>query len=43
MDYLKTDAPFWKKEICAGGSRWVEAKQSDQHRKQKWTALKNHE
>jgi molybdopterin synthase catalytic subunit len=37
MDYLKTDAPFWKKELCADGSVWVEAKASDQNRKQKWT------
>ncbi|MBY4677866.1 molybdopterin synthase catalytic subunit MoaE [Marinobacterium arenosum] len=29
MDYLKKDAPFWKKEISADGERWVEQKQSD--------------
>ena len=29
MDWLKTQAPFWKKEISATGSRWVEAKISD--------------
>src|SRR2546422_349622 len=28
MDYLKTRAPFWKKEHAAEGSRWVEAKSS---------------
>lgn len=38
MDYLKTDAPFWKKELCADGSIWVEAKDSDQARKLKWTS-----
>ena len=40
MDYLKTDAPFWKKELCADGSVWVEAKASDQARKQKWLSEK---
>jgi molybdopterin synthase catalytic subunit len=29
MDYLKRDAPFWKKEITAEGESWVEQKQSD--------------
>src|SRR5215510_14509282 len=29
MDYLKTRAPFWKKEQTAAGARWVEAKESD--------------
>tara|TARA_R110001592_G_scaffold86031_1_gene254007 strand:- start:13571 stop:14047 length:477 start_codon:yes stop_codon:yes gene_type:complete len=36
MDYLKTDAPFWKKEITKDASTWVEAKASDQERKNKW-------
>lgn len=36
MDYLKTDAPFWKKEISQHGSEWVEAKDSDKARKTKW-------
>lgn len=36
MDYLKTDAPFWKKEISNDESVWVEAKSSDQARKEKW-------
>tara|TARA_R110001592_G_scaffold238227_2_gene497815 strand:- start:117454 stop:117930 length:477 start_codon:yes stop_codon:yes gene_type:complete len=36
MDYLKTDAPFWKKEINQDSSVWVEAKDSDQKRKNKW-------
>jgi molybdopterin synthase catalytic subunit len=36
MDYLKTEAPFWKKEITAEGATWVEAKESDQIRKQQW-------
>jgi len=38
MDYLKVDAPFWKKERYAEGSEWVEAKSSDQMRAQKWTS-----
>ena len=30
MDYLKTRAPFWKKEVFANGkARWVEAHESD--------------
>lgn len=29
MDYLKRDAPFWKKEITAEGETWVEAKSTD--------------
>ena len=29
MDYLKTKAPFWKRESTAAGDRWVEARPSD--------------
>jgi len=29
MDYLKTRAPFWKKEATAAGERWVDARSSD--------------
>jgi molybdopterin synthase catalytic subunit len=36
MDYLKTEAPFWKKEIGDFGERWVEARASDEHAKQQW-------
>ncbi len=36
MDFLKTDAPFWKKEITAQGEKWVEAKASDTEAKDKW-------
>ena len=32
MDYLKTDAPFWKKEVTAEGTRWVDARDSDVRR-----------
>ncbi len=36
MDFLKTEAPFWKKERHADGEVWVEAKESDAQRKQDW-------
>lgn len=36
MDYLKTRAPFWKKEAHAGGARWVEARESDDHAARRW-------
>ena len=36
MDYLKTRAPFWKKEHAAEGSRWVEAKSSDDDAAERW-------
>ncbi len=36
MDYLKTDAPFWKKEIDAQGEKWVDAKESDNRAKNQW-------
>lgn len=36
MDYLKKDAPFWKKEITADGENWVEQKNSDLDAADKW-------
>ncbi|KLU15155.1 MULTISPECIES: molybdopterin synthase catalytic subunit MoaE [Xenorhabdus] len=36
MDYLKTKAPFWKKESLVEGERWVEARQSDQDAVSRW-------
>jgi molybdopterin synthase catalytic subunit len=36
MDYLKTRAPFWKKEHRAGGARWVEARSSDDKAAERW-------
>jgi molybdopterin synthase catalytic subunit len=36
MDYLKTRAPFWKKEQRADGARWVEAKSSDDEAAERW-------
>jgi molybdopterin synthase catalytic subunit len=39
MDYLKTEAPFWKKRHLAGGAGdWVEAKPQDHAAAQKWHA-----
>lgn len=37
MDYLKTQAPFWKKETNSQGARWVEAKASDDEAQARWT------
>ena len=37
MDYLKTSAPFWKKEESAGGEQWVAAKDSDDAARGRWT------
>ncbi|MDK1193071.1 molybdopterin synthase catalytic subunit MoaE [Cronobacter dublinensis] len=36
MDYLKTRAPFWKREASPDGDRWVEARDSDQQAAQRW-------
>jgi len=36
MDYLKTQAPFWKKEAIKQGERWVEAKLSDDLALKQW-------
>jgi molybdopterin synthase catalytic subunit len=36
MDYLKTEAPFWKKEHTFEGARWVDARQSDDEALEKW-------
>lgn len=36
MDYLKRDAPFWKKEISSQGESWVEQKQSDLDAAEDW-------
>lgn len=36
MDFLKTRAPFWKKEHTPGGSRWVEARESDEAAARRW-------
>lgn len=36
MDYLKTDAPFWKKESTDAGLRWVDARDSDADARDRW-------
>ncbi|MBE7422300.1 MAG: molybdopterin synthase catalytic subunit MoaE [Zoogloeaceae bacterium] len=36
MDYLKTRAPFWKKEETPEGGRWVDARESDDVAAEKW-------
>lgn len=36
MDYLKTQAPFWKKEESPAGSRWVDARVSDDEAMSRW-------
>jgi len=36
MDYLKTGAPFWKKESTAAGDRWVEARPEDDTARDRW-------
>ncbi|MDQ1818021.1 molybdenum cofactor biosynthesis protein MoaE [Massilia sp. CCM 9210] len=38
IDYLKTDAPFWKKEQTPDGARWVDARVTDDAALAKWTA-----
>ncbi len=37
MDYLKTRAPFWKKERTPAGARWVEARESDDAAADRWS------
>ena len=36
MDYLKTRAPFWKKESTEDGPRWVQGRESDEQAAQRW-------
>jgi len=36
MDYLKTQAPFWKKETTPDGARWVDARVADDAALQRW-------
>lgn len=37
MDYLKTRAPFWKKEVTPEGARWVDARASDDAAAERWS------
>ncbi|MHA7879131.1 MAG: molybdopterin synthase catalytic subunit MoaE [Saccharospirillum sp.] len=41
MDYLKTQAPFWKKEASPEGERWLDARESDQASQQRWETGSN--
>ncbi|SPE24403.1 molybdopterin synthase, large subunit [Burkholderiales bacterium] len=36
IDYLKTQAPFWKRESGGKGARWVEARDSDERAREQW-------
>ncbi len=36
IDYLKTQAPFWKKEATPAGERWVEAREADDEAAARW-------
>jgi len=36
MDYLKSRAPFWKKEFLAGGAEWVAARDEDEDSLKRW-------
>ena len=40
MDYLKTDAPFWKKESTEQKEEWVESRESDDEQKKTLAVLK---
>ena len=37
MDYLKTEAPFWKKEVTSAGEHWIDAKLTDEVARERWT------
>jgi molybdopterin synthase catalytic subunit len=37
MDYLKSEAPFWKKEASQSGEQWVEALDADEQSKTRWS------
>ncbi len=38
MDYLKTRAPFWKREVTPDGARWVDARETDGSAAERWQA-----
>ena len=40
MDFLKTRAPFWKKEVTPEGERWVDARSSDDVAAKRWQQAK---
>jgi molybdopterin synthase catalytic subunit len=37
MDYLKANAPFWKREESTDGTSWIEARSHDDHAAARWT------
>ena len=37
MDYLKSRAPFWKKEVTADGAAWVASKDEDEAALERWS------
>ena len=39
IDWLKTDAPFWKSEETPAGERWVEARREDDAARERWDPL----
>ena len=41
MDYLKTEAPFWKKELTPNGALWVESRESDSAAALRWQDKKS--
>jgi len=41
IDYLKTRAPFWKKEGTAAGARWVDARASDDEAAARWDGTRD--
>jgi len=41
IDYLKTEAPFWKKEETPAGARWVDARVTDEAALSKWSKKAN--
>ncbi|HSF47384.1 MAG TPA: molybdopterin synthase catalytic subunit MoaE [Burkholderiales bacterium] len=43
IDYLKTRAPFWKKEETPAGARWVEARSSDDEAAGRWASARKRE
>ena len=38
MDYLKTQAPFWKREVTPSGARWVDAREADDSAASRWSS-----
>jgi molybdopterin synthase catalytic subunit len=40
MDYLKTDAPFWKREEGPGGARWIEPRGDDRAAREGWEKVR---